>query len=180
MSILTIVKKYYWLLRGERPVESLRKFGATVGEGCVSFKLTVNKYDCPFVSIGSQVVFAPEVMILAHDASTRRRVGFTKIDRVRIGDRTFVGARSIILPGSEIGDDCIIGAGSVVRGRIPTGEVWAGSPAVKLGSTGDLVERNIARSTHEPRLAPGWKTQVVDFRRGSAMAERIQSRGWAD
>lgn len=42
----------------------------------------------------------------------------------------FVGANSIILKGVTIGENAIIGAGSVVRNNIPENEIWAGNPAV--------------------------------------------------
>ena len=48
---------------------------------------------------------------------------------VRIGDRVWIGARAIILPGVTIGDGMIIGAGSVVTKDLLTGKVWVGTPA---------------------------------------------------
>ena len=48
---------------------------------------------------------------------------------IRIGNNVFVGGYSIILKGTQIGDNSIIGAGSVVSGTIPSGEIWAGNPA---------------------------------------------------
>ncbi len=48
---------------------------------------------------------------------------------VTIQDGVFVGADSIILKGTNIGKDSIIGAGSVVSGNIPSNEIWAGNPA---------------------------------------------------
>jgi len=46
--------------------------------------------------------------------------------------RARVGANSTILPGVEIGEDALIGAGSVLRRRVPARTVWAGNPAVQL------------------------------------------------
>ncbi|HEX9436081.1 MAG TPA: acyltransferase, partial [Candidatus Limnocylindria bacterium] len=47
--------------------------------------------------------------------------------------RARIGANSTILPGVEIGEDALIGAGSVVRERkVPARSVWAGNPAVRL------------------------------------------------
>lgn len=51
---------------------------------------------------------------------------------VKIGEKVFIGAHCIILKGSEIGDNAVIGAGSVVSGRIPANEIWAGNPARKI------------------------------------------------
>ena len=48
---------------------------------------------------------------------------------VHIGKNVFIGCNSLILKGTEIGDDCIVGAGSVVSGTFPPGSVIAGNPA---------------------------------------------------
>ena len=48
---------------------------------------------------------------------------------VRIGARVWIGANSVILDGSDIGDDCIISAASVVGGSVPAGSIVAGNPA---------------------------------------------------
>ena len=46
--------------------------------------------------------------------------------------RARIGANSTILPGIEIGEDALVGAGSVVRHTVPPRTVWAGNPAVQL------------------------------------------------
>lgn len=51
---------------------------------------------------------------------------------VVLGDRVFVGGHSILLKGAVIGEAAIVGAGSVVRGRIPSGQLWAGNPAAPV------------------------------------------------
>ena len=48
---------------------------------------------------------------------------------IKIGNNVFIGGSSIILKGSTVGDNTIIGAGSIVSGNIPTNEIWAGNPA---------------------------------------------------
>lgn len=61
---------------------------------------------------------------------------------VEIGNNVWSGAGCIFLPGSVVGDDAVIAAGSVVRGAIPPGELWGGVPARKIRTIGtDKVER---------------------------------------
>jgi acetyltransferase-like isoleucine patch superfamily enzyme len=49
---------------------------------------------------------------------------------VTIGDRVLISANCLILAGAEIGDDAVIAGGSIVLGRIPSGVLAAGAPAV--------------------------------------------------
>jgi len=48
---------------------------------------------------------------------------------VLIGDNVWIGMNACILPGVEIGDNAIIGSGSVVTKKVPSNEVWVGNPA---------------------------------------------------
>ncbi len=48
---------------------------------------------------------------------------------VNIGSCVFVGGHCIILKGVTIGDNAVVGAGSVVTKNIPANEIWAGNPA---------------------------------------------------
>lgn len=81
------------------------------------------------VKIGNNVTLAPEVMILAHDASEKKAIGNTSVAKVTIGDNVFIGAKSIILQGVTIGDNVIIGAGSIVTRNIPSNSIACGCPA---------------------------------------------------
>lgn len=55
-------------------------------------------------------------------------------DPVRIGRGTWVGDHATILRGSEIGELCVIGANSVVRGAIPDRSIAVGVPARVIGT----------------------------------------------
>lgn len=124
------IKEWYRYLRGDADVPSLKKRGLKIGEGCsVQPHCIIDPQHCWLVSIGNNVTLAPRVHILAHDASTKRALGYTKIGLVTIGDNVFIGAGSIILPGVSIGSNSIIGAGSVVTKDVPEGVVAAGNPA---------------------------------------------------
>ncbi|TRZ45017.1 acyltransferase [Robertkochia solimangrovi] len=64
------------------------------------------------------------------DASLRSnpKTDIPKTRPVLIQDGAFIGGHSIILKGSNIGKNAIIGAGSVVTGTIPDNEIWGGNP----------------------------------------------------
>jgi acetyltransferase-like isoleucine patch superfamily enzyme len=53
--------------------------------------------------------------------------------RIRVGSDTAIGINSIVLPGAEIGKNCIVGAGSVVRGTVPDNSLVVGNPAKVVG-----------------------------------------------
>jgi carbonic anhydrase/acetyltransferase-like protein (isoleucine patch superfamily) len=63
----------------------------------------------------------PERRHLPPDERTRRPVV--------IGDNVWVGARSMVLKGSHVGPDTVVGAGAVVRGSVPARVVVVGNPA---------------------------------------------------
>lgn len=96
---------------------------------------------CWHISIGDDVTLAPRVMILAHDASTKKYLGYTRIGKVDIGDRVFIGAGSIVMPGVNIGNDVVIGAGSIVTKDIPDNMVAVGNPARVLHPLDEYIAR---------------------------------------
>ena len=48
---------------------------------------------------------------------------------IHIDDGCFIGANSIILKGTTLGKNCVVGAGSVVSGKFPDNVIVAGNPA---------------------------------------------------
>ncbi|MFT4082329.1 MAG: amino acid adenylation domain-containing protein [Nocardioides sp.] len=55
------------------------------------------------------------------------------VGQVRVGARARVGARSMLMPGAEVGADAEVAPGSAVFGEVPAGEHWSGSPATRVG-----------------------------------------------
>lgn len=89
------------------------------------------------VVIGDNVLIGSNCMITDtdfHAINTENRIlddgTGVKKSPVFIKNNAFIGARCIILKGVTIGENCIVGAGSVVTRNIPDNEIWAGNPAV--------------------------------------------------
>lgn len=73
------------------------------------------------ITIGQNVQFGPNVLIYDHDHDFREKDGLKnlkyKTAPIIIGDNVWIGANVIILRGTSIGDNCVIGAGSVIKGN---------------------------------------------------------------
>lgn len=137
------VKK--WISRFRKPeIERLRDRGVEIGENVNIYGGTIDYLHGHLVKIGDNVTIS-HATILAHDASTKMYLGYSKIGKVIIGDNVFIGYGSIILPGIKIGNDVIVGAGSVVREDIPDNCVVAGNPAVVICQTDTYIKKNEAR-----------------------------------
>lgn len=63
---------------------------------------------------------------------------------IEIGNNVFIGSRSIILPNTKIEDNVIIGAGSLVRGKVAGGGIYAGVPIKRIGEFDDFVAKRKA------------------------------------
>ena len=84
------------------------------------------------VEIGDQTQIGPGVQILTADHPrdpAERAAGIEFGKPIVIGRNVWIGGGAIILPGLSIGDDAIIGAGSVVTRDVPEGVTAAGNPA---------------------------------------------------
>ena len=145
-------------LRGWPDVEGLERSGLRIGRNVFVGGGTVLDPDfCFLIAIGDDTVISLGVMVLAHDASTRRHLGYSRVAPVTIGRRAFIGARAVILPGVTIGDDAIVGAGSVVSGDVEAGTVVAGNPARVITTTEEYLARHRRELAHRPTWErAGW------------------------
>ncbi|MFC8349312.1 Pls/PosA family non-ribosomal peptide synthetase [Streptomyces sp. NPDC057280] len=74
-----------------------------------------------------------------------------EIGQVKVGAHAVVGTRSMLFPGARVGKRAEVAPGSAVTGQIPTGQRWAGAPAVKLGK----AKRNWPAD--RPRRGTSWR-----------------------
>jgi len=149
--MLNILREFVYRLRGEYTTEKLIKMGLTVGSNFSrQGEVIIDPSHCWLIDIGDNVTIAPRVHILAHDASTKQYLGYTKIGHVKLGNNVFIGANSIILPNVVIGSNVIIGAGSVVTSSIPDNCVYAGNPAKFIRSIDEFLNQNIQLQKSRP------------------------------
>ncbi len=99
-------------------LERGRNFG--MSNGCV-----VTAYE--HVKIGDNVMLGPNVLIYDQDHDYRVPGGVSamkfKTAPITIGNNVWIGANTIILRGTTIGDNCVIGGGSMIKGMYPANAV---------------------------------------------------------
>lgn len=99
------------------------------------------------VTIGNHVTISYDVSFITHDGATwvfkkdKEYKNVVKYGKIKIGNNCFVGARSILLPGAEIGDNSIVAAGSVVTKKFPNDVVIGGNPAKIIKKTEEYVKK---------------------------------------
>lgn len=78
------------------------------------------------IKIGNHCSFGPNVCIYDHDHTfgrAKKNGEAFKVSDVVIGNNCWTGANTVILRGTTIGDNCVIGAGCVVKGDIPANSI---------------------------------------------------------
>lgn len=63
------------------------------------------------------------------NSKDRSKAGYEKSTEVIIEDNVWLGMNVCVLPGIKIGENSIIGAGSVVTKNVPSNQIWVGNPA---------------------------------------------------
>ncbi|HCG7972811.1 TPA: acyltransferase [Vibrio parahaemolyticus] len=102
------------------------------------------------IILGERIVISHNVILLTHDYSITtalRSQGYQMSSdlairkSINIGSNVFIGMNAILLPGTHIGNNVIIGAGSVVTGSIPDNSVVAGNPACTIRRMNEHYEK---------------------------------------
>ena len=115
----------HWLSNKLR-VRLLRLGGVNVGKNIfLGEGVVIDSIRPDLLTIGDNTLITARCMILTHFYKN----GNFYYGDVKIGSGCFVGMNTIIANSVTIGDNSVIGAGSIVTKDIPEGEVWAGNPA---------------------------------------------------
>ena len=138
----------------------LRLEGFDIGDNTIfydPYSIVFDRQRPWMLKIGKYCKITHGVVILTHDysRSVLRRVYHEILGEAKltvIGDNVFIGINSIILMGSHIGNNVIVGAGSVVTGRIPNNVIIAGNPAKVVMSLDEYYEKRKSQNLHDAEV----------------------------
>ena len=141
----SLLKKIYYSLanyRKKKYLNGLINNGLRIGENVyITGNYFFDPSHCFLISIGDNCIFAPNVKLIAHDASIKLFVGYSKMGKIDIKENCFIGESVIVLPGVTVGPNAIIGSGSVVTKDVPPDSIVAGNPAKVISSIQDYVKK---------------------------------------
>lgn len=168
MKIVLIIKSIFSLIRDNYHsyllisnklslIKSLQSKGVSIADDVIicdpsSFSIDLTRPS--LIEIGHGTSMNRNFTILTHDFATRiflhkYKEFIPSSGRVKIGNYVWFGQNVTVLKGSEIGDHCIVGLGSVVMGKIPANSVIAGCPARVICSLDEYFEKRKQKSIHE-------------------------------
>lgn len=178
-KIIADLKRYYYTSNNERYCKHLRSCGIKLGGG-VNFRYphhtTIDTTRPTLVEIGDNVDINDNFTIMTHDFGTyvfRNLYGdfVPSSGKVKIGNNIYFGRDVTILKGVTIGDNCIIGLGSIVTKDIPANSVVCGSPAKVVCNIKEYYEKRKKLSASEAvefalsiRERTGREPIITDFK----------------
>ncbi|MBT2738386.1 acyltransferase [Bacillus sp. ISL-7] len=149
MNLLFLLKDKSPFTSGKKRAEMYRDKLAKMGNNCEVFYKVSFGSEPYLIELGDNVRITQGVKFITHDGGiyVLRNLGLCNPNgaiygKIKVGSNTFIGNDVIILPGVEIGENCVIGAGSVVSRSIPAYSVAVGTPAKVVRIINEYYEKN--------------------------------------
>lgn len=143
LVVKIVLRLVRWVPLSRLRAWMLRKIGVKIGNHCRLFKADWGT-EPYLVELGDHVAVSNGVRFLTHDGAVWvYREEYPDLDifgRIKIGNNVCLGFNVILLPNTEIGENSIVAAGAVVKGKIPPNSVVFGNPAKVVMST-DMQKR---------------------------------------
>jgi len=159
-------------LRGDPHVDRLVAQGLQLGADThISRPIYIDQLHPWLITIEDHVTIGPYVAIITHDTSLVQHTGQTRLGRVILGKRVYVGVGAILLPGTIVGEDSVIGAGAVVHGQVPPESLALGNPA-KISPIKSAAAWQLASAAR----APNWPYQGWTIYSGITDARKREQR----
>ena len=175
--VISSLKSLWVKSNSDRYCKFLREKGVEIGEGThISARTCLIDYTRPsLVTIGENCYINEHFTLLTHDYVTKvfLHMGWGFINssgRVSIGNNVSFGQNVMVLKGVTIGDNCFIGAGSIVTKDIPSNSIAVGAPCKVIMSLEEYYNKRLLKSEAEAldyarsiKERFGRKPKIADF-----------------
>lgn len=123
------------------------------------------------IEVGDNFKTAGKVNFITHDGGVHvlRNIyseykDIDSFEKIKIGNNVFIGYGAIILPGTIIEDNVIVGAGSIARGILKSNSVYAGIPVKFICTISDYLEKNKHKFHHTKNFTNEKKKTFLEER----------------
>lgn len=162
----------YWIiskmsaLLNNREIKNnyFRRQGMKIGKHCLICS-DISSREPMLIEVGNDVTISTDVHLVTHDNSIKLILpeGSNLFGRIKIGNRCFIGERSLIMYGVDLADEIIVAAGSVVTKSFTENRIIIGGvPAKKIGTWDDMKEKYQGKSVKREKLK-GLRENSDDF-----------------
>ena len=138
-------------------IEICKARGLKVGKGVIFIEAPKFGSEPYLIEIGDRTKITANCTFINHDGamyvirSMEKYADARNFGRIKIGKNCFIGNNCTILPGVEMGDNCILGAGSVLSSSMPNNSVYAGVPAKFICTIEEYGDKALKNNVMYPR-----------------------------
>lgn len=165
MRIRYIVQKLLVLAgSNDTKIKYARKSGVKIGDGCTLLGRVEWGSEPYLIEIGNHVRITSGVCFVTHDGGMHAlrmpwdgHEAHPTLDlfgKIKVGNNVFIGIQSTIMPGVTIGDNVVIGAGSIVTRDIPSNSVACGVPARVVRTLEEYLEKALREGVPTKGMGP--------------------------
>lgn len=151
--IIIKIHTLYKQLTDHAYIELCKARGLKVGKNVIFIEAPKFGSEPYLIEIGDRTKITANCTFINHDGamyvirSMEKYADARNFGRIKIGQNCFIGNNCTILPGVEMGDNCILGAGSVLNSSMPANMVFAGVPAKFICTIEEYGEKALAYNT---------------------------------
>lgn len=138
-------------------IEICKSRGLKVGKNVIFIDTPDFGSEPYLIQIGDRTKITAGCRFINHDGamyvirSMEKYADARNFGRIKIGKNCFVGNNCTFLPGSQMGNNCILGAGSVLNSSMPDNSVYAGVPAKFICTIEEYGDKALANNILYPR-----------------------------
>lgn len=156
-------------LRDKAYIEICKSRGLKVGKDVIFIEAPKFGSEPYLIEIGDRTKITANCTFINHDGamytirSMEKYRDTRNFGRIKIGKNCFIGNNCTILPGVEMGDNCILGAGSVLNSSMPSNSVYAGTPAKFICTIEQYGDKALRNNVLYPRELETDRPQLDEY-----------------